>query len=167
MTSDAAVREQRIQALLQERCDGNKNRECLPIEIPQYDAFYRGHNQRCMNFVRTHPGLRYNCRLGPRNSVNQITSFFGGGYKQPSQAVPSVPAAPAVPEVPKPQPQPQPQQQESFSLGQVFNIPNLLGRPSVSPPVQQQPAFRPSNQEEPIQPVIKQLPAPDLSKVRN
>lgn len=25
MTSDAAVREQRIQALLQERCDGNKN----------------------------------------------------------------------------------------------------------------------------------------------
>ena len=52
-------------------CDGSRNRECLPIEIPPYDAFYRSHNQRCMNFVRSHPGLRYNCRLGPRNSFNQ------------------------------------------------------------------------------------------------
>ena len=60
-------------------CDGSRNRECLPIEIPPYDAFYRTHNQRCMNFVRSHPGLRYNCRLGPRNSFNQITSYLDAG----------------------------------------------------------------------------------------
>ena len=60
-------------------CDGSKNRNCLPIEIPQYDAFYRNHNQKCMNFVRSHAGLRYNCRLGPRNSFNEITSFLDAG----------------------------------------------------------------------------------------
>ncbi len=32
-----------------------------------------------MNFVRSHAGLRYNCRLGPRNSFNQITSFLDAG----------------------------------------------------------------------------------------
>ncbi len=60
-------------------CDGSRHPNCLPIEIPQYDSFYRQHNQKCMNFVRSHAGLRYNCRLGPRESFNQITSFLDAG----------------------------------------------------------------------------------------
>ncbi len=60
-------------------CDGSRHPNCLPIEIPQYDPFYRKHGQRCMNFVRSHAGLRYNCRLGPRESFNRITSFLDAG----------------------------------------------------------------------------------------
>ena len=32
-----------------------------------------------MNFVRSAAGLRYNCRLGPRNSFNQISSVLDAG----------------------------------------------------------------------------------------
>ena len=60
-------------------CDGSRHKNCLPIEIPPYDQFYRQHNQKCMNFVRSHAGLRFNCRLGPRESFNIITSFLDAG----------------------------------------------------------------------------------------
>ena len=32
-----------------------------------------------MNFVRTISGLRYNCRLGPRASFNEISSIIDAG----------------------------------------------------------------------------------------
>ena len=61
-------------------CDGGTPHEnCLPIEIPANDHFYSEYKQRCMNFVRSQAGLRYNCRLGPRNSFNQISSFLDAG----------------------------------------------------------------------------------------
>ena len=60
-------------------CDGATHPNCLPIEIPADDAFYSKHNQRCMNFVRTLAGLRYNCRLGARDSFNEISSLLDCG----------------------------------------------------------------------------------------
>lgn len=58
-------------------CDGaTPHPNCLPIEIPQNDPFYSKFNQRCMNFVRTQAGLRYNCRLGPRDSFNEVSAVI-------------------------------------------------------------------------------------------
>ena len=31
--------------------------ECFPIEIPENDPFFSKHGQRCMNFVRSMPGI--------------------------------------------------------------------------------------------------------------
>lgn len=64
-------------------CDGSgpgpAHPNCLPIEIPAEDGFFRQHGQRCMNFVRTLAGLQYDCRLGPRRSFNEISSFIDAG----------------------------------------------------------------------------------------
>jgi peroxidase len=59
-------------------CDGDQHRKCLPIEVPHNDRFYSKYRQRCINFVRTHSGLSFNCRLGPKTSHNLITSFLDG-----------------------------------------------------------------------------------------
>merc|ERR1711994_459561 len=37
------------------------------------------HKRKCMNFVRTEAGLRYNCRLGPREQFNEISSVLDAG----------------------------------------------------------------------------------------
>ena len=34
-----------------------KHPECFPIEIPSNDPFFSKHGQRCMNFVRSMPGI--------------------------------------------------------------------------------------------------------------
>lgn len=60
-------------------CDGATHPNCLPIEIPNGDHFFAGHNQRCMNFVRSLAGLRYNCRLGARDSFNEISGLLDAG----------------------------------------------------------------------------------------
>lgn len=58
-------------------CDGGSpHPNCLPIEIPAHDPFYSKFNQRCMNFVRTQAGLRHNCRLGTRESFNEVSSVL-------------------------------------------------------------------------------------------
>ena len=80
-------------------CDGGfggNHPNCLPIEIPQevgslpyiiqfsppfpfQDNFYKLHKRRCMNFVRSQAGLRYNCRLGPREQFNEISAVLDAG----------------------------------------------------------------------------------------
>jgi len=63
-------------------CDGGpqaNHPNCLPIEIPSNDHFYSHHQRRCMNFVRSQAGLRFNCRLGPREPFNEISSLLDGG----------------------------------------------------------------------------------------
>ena len=49
--------------------------ECFPIDIPTNDPFFRRHNQRCMNFVRSMPGPNLDCSLGYGEQMNQITHF--------------------------------------------------------------------------------------------
>lgn len=50
--------------------------DCRPIEIPSDDPFYRQHNVRCMEFVRSSAAASRDCSLGPRDQMNQITSFI-------------------------------------------------------------------------------------------
>ncbi|KAF2367819.1 hypothetical protein FHG87_001411 [Trinorchestia longiramus] len=50
--------------------------DCLPIEISPTDRFYSRFGQRCMNFVRSMPAMRRGCTFGPREQMNQITSFI-------------------------------------------------------------------------------------------
>ncbi|XP_037082057.1 peroxidase-like [Pollicipes pollicipes] len=50
--------------------------DCMPISIPKYDPFYSKYNQSCMEFVRSSPAPRPDCTLGPRDQINQITSFL-------------------------------------------------------------------------------------------
>ena len=63
-------------------CDGGLDAQhpnCLPIEIPSNDHFYKLHKRRCMNFVRAEAGLRHNCKLGPREQFNEISSVLDAG----------------------------------------------------------------------------------------
>jgi peroxidase len=50
--------------------------ECFPIDIPTNDFFFARLRQRCMEFVRSMPAERPDCSLGPREQVNQITSYI-------------------------------------------------------------------------------------------
>jgi len=59
-------------------CEGQaaSHKNCLAIEIPVGDHFFKLHNKRCMNFVRNQAGLRAGCSLGPREQFNEISSLL-------------------------------------------------------------------------------------------
>ena len=40
--------------------------------------FYSRYNKTCMEFVRSSPAPRPDCALGPRDQINQITSYLDG-----------------------------------------------------------------------------------------
>ncbi|XP_034310733.2 eosinophil peroxidase [Magallana gigas] len=51
--------------------------DCLPIPIPSDDPHF---NDNCMEFVRSAPAPAADgCEAGPREQINQITSFIDGG----------------------------------------------------------------------------------------
>ena len=50
--------------------------DCRPIDIPTDDSFYSQFNKTCMEFVRSSPATKRDCSLGPRDQMNQITSFI-------------------------------------------------------------------------------------------
>lgn len=50
--------------------------ECMEINIPANDPFFRQFNQLCMEFVRTIPSPPPKCSLGPREQLNQLTNFI-------------------------------------------------------------------------------------------
>lgn len=50
--------------------------DCKPIDIPVDDRFYSRYNKTCMEFVRSSPAPRLDCALGPRDQINQITSYL-------------------------------------------------------------------------------------------
>ncbi|GAU89159.1 hypothetical protein RvY_01743 [Ramazzottius varieornatus] len=62
------------------KCCGDSGKaihpDCLPIEIPPNDQISRQHGRTCMEFVRTLPGVRPGCTLGPREQINQNTHFI-------------------------------------------------------------------------------------------
>lgn len=51
--------------------------ECWPIFIPNNDPFFRSTNvkKQCLHFVRSMNGQN---RLGPREQMNQLTSYIDG-----------------------------------------------------------------------------------------
>ena len=50
--------------------------DCEPIHVENSDYFYSRHNATCMEFVRSSPAPRSDCSLGPRDQINQITSYI-------------------------------------------------------------------------------------------
>ena len=50
--------------------------QCFPIHIPPDDPFFSQFNITCMEFTRSVPVLRHNCRFGVREQVNQVTHFL-------------------------------------------------------------------------------------------
>ncbi len=48
----------------------------MPIEVSPDDAFYSKYNVTCLNFVRSSPSPSEGCLLGPREQINQITSYL-------------------------------------------------------------------------------------------
>ncbi|KAL7641463.1 UNVERIFIED_CONTAM: hypothetical protein RMT77_007334 [Armadillidium vulgare] len=52
--------------------------ECYPIQIPEDDSFYSQFDQNCMEFVRSLPAIRPKCSFGPREQMNQVSSYIDG-----------------------------------------------------------------------------------------
>ncbi|XP_050429351.1 peroxidase-like isoform X2 [Adelges cooleyi] len=55
-----------------------KNKYCYEIKIPEDDNFYRSHNVKCQDFVRSYPGVQPDCRLGPKAPFNVLTPVIDG-----------------------------------------------------------------------------------------
>ncbi|KAJ6223481.1 hypothetical protein RDWZM_002026 [Blomia tropicalis] len=53
---------------------------CYPISIPADDPFFKFFNRQCMDFVRSMPGVKPNCLLGPRHQINQVSSFIDANF---------------------------------------------------------------------------------------
>ncbi|XP_064466102.1 uncharacterized protein LOC135377535 [Ornithodoros turicata] len=52
--------------------------ECFPIRVSQSDPSFSSRAQTCLEYARSCPALRTGCTLGPREQVNQVTSFLDG-----------------------------------------------------------------------------------------
>ncbi|KAG1674083.1 Chorion peroxidase [Nymphon striatum] len=50
--------------------------ECFQIPIPRNDPFFSRFNEDCMEFVRSAAAPPSDCKLGPRNQINQLTAFI-------------------------------------------------------------------------------------------
>ncbi|XP_045123660.1 uncharacterized protein LOC123511596 isoform X2 [Portunus trituberculatus] len=52
--------------------------ECYPIRLPDNDPVYSPLKQKCQEYVRSGTAPRTGCTLGPREQINQVTSFIDG-----------------------------------------------------------------------------------------
>ncbi|XP_071944046.1 uncharacterized protein [Antedon mediterranea] len=57
-----------------EECHCTTNDRCLPIKIPDNDPFFN--SSSCIEFLRSSPVPGLDCKPGPRQQLNQITSFL-------------------------------------------------------------------------------------------
>ncbi|XP_054709398.1 uncharacterized protein LOC129219104 [Uloborus diversus] len=60
-------------------CGVEKNQfhpECYPIRVPSNDPVFGRSSQNCMEYVRSCSAPRIGCTLGPREQINQVTSFL-------------------------------------------------------------------------------------------
>ena len=51
--------------------------ECYPIKIAENDPFYKKFGLQCQEYARSGTASRVGCTLGPREQINQVTSFIG------------------------------------------------------------------------------------------
>ncbi|XP_076355981.1 salivary peroxidase/catechol oxidase-like [Tachypleus tridentatus] len=58
----------------------HRHPNCLVIDIPHDDPFYKFFNKQCMDFARNLPGSRPGCTLGPRSQINTISSYIDGNF---------------------------------------------------------------------------------------
>ncbi|XP_022244610.1 peroxidase-like [Limulus polyphemus] len=58
----------------------HRHPNCLVIDIPHDDPFYKFFNKQCMDFARNLPGPRPGCTLGPRSQINTISSYIDGNF---------------------------------------------------------------------------------------
>lgn len=49
---------------------------CMPISIPDDDYFFMKHRRDCMSFTRSLPTPAVNCKMGPREQLNQNTHYL-------------------------------------------------------------------------------------------
>ncbi|CAG2104853.1 unnamed protein product, partial [Medioppia subpectinata] len=54
--------------------------QCYPIQIPANDPFYKYFDRQCMDFLRSLPGVKPNCPLGPRAQQNSISSYIDANF---------------------------------------------------------------------------------------
>ncbi|RWS06684.1 peroxidase-like protein, partial [Dinothrombium tinctorium] len=54
--------------------------DCLLIEIPPNDPFFKFFKRTCMDITRVMSGLKPGCPLGPRSLTNRISSYLDGGF---------------------------------------------------------------------------------------
>ncbi|KAF7492476.1 Peroxidase, partial [Sarcoptes scabiei] len=66
-------------------CDENLIRDprflhpaCFIIPVPSQDQFLLSKSQTCINFVRSAPAVNPKCRFGPREQLNQLSSYLDG-----------------------------------------------------------------------------------------
>lgn len=52
--------------------------ECYPIRLPDTDPVNGLNNIKCQEYVRSGTAPRVGCTLGPREQINQVTSFIDG-----------------------------------------------------------------------------------------
>ncbi|XP_054167499.1 peroxidasin homolog pxn-1-like [Oppia nitens] len=52
--------------------------ECLPIQVKSDDPIMGQLRQDCIDYVRSSTAIRTGCTLGPREQINQVTSFLDG-----------------------------------------------------------------------------------------
>ncbi|GLG99518.1 Peroxidasin [Gryllus bimaculatus] len=52
--------------------------ECFPIRIPDRDPVYGRTGERCQEYTRSATAPRTGCTLGPREQINQVTSYLDG-----------------------------------------------------------------------------------------
>lgn len=51
---------------------------CFVIPVPEEDQFMRSVQQDCINFVRAAPAINNKCTFGPREQLNQLSSYIDG-----------------------------------------------------------------------------------------
>lgn len=54
--------------------EGRMHPECYPLTISSEDPAFK--DSTCMEYVRTCPALKMGCTLGPRDQINQVSSFI-------------------------------------------------------------------------------------------
>lgn len=52
--------------------------ECFPIRLPDDDPVHGRLGERCQSYARSATAPRTGCTLGPREQLNQVTSFIDG-----------------------------------------------------------------------------------------
>lgn len=53
---------------------------CMIINVPHDDPFYKFFNRKCLEFTRVLAGLRPSCTLGPRSQMNIISAYIDAGF---------------------------------------------------------------------------------------